>query len=93
MRQVFGLSEIDREIDRGKVLTPKIYRTIYRGKVFTPKMDREIDQNKVLGTKVRFLEKSRNTDQNKKEEEKRRRKKYTLKMKPLGKYLTFRNRP
>ena len=64
MRQVFGLSEIDREIDRGKVLTPEIDREIDRGKVFTPKINREINRLEVFGTEVRFLEISRNMDQN-----------------------------
>jgi hypothetical protein len=63
VRPVFGLSEIDREIDRCKVLTPEIDREIDRGKVLTLKIDCEIDRDKVLGTEVRFLEKSRNTDQ------------------------------
>jgi hypothetical protein len=59
VRPVFGLSEIDREIDRCKVLTPEIDR----GKVLTLKIDCEIDRDKVLGTEVRILEKSRSTDQ------------------------------
>ena len=62
MRQVFGLFEKDREIDRSKVLTPEKDREIDRGKVLTPKMDCEIDRDKVLGTEVRFLENSRNMD-------------------------------
>ena len=88
---IFGLSEIDRGVYRGKVLTPEINRAINRSKVLTPKIDREIDRNKVLGTEVGFFEKSRKwTKKKKKRGEK---KKYTLKMEPLGKYLTFRNRP
>ena len=47
---VFGLTEIDREIDReidgGKVLTPEIDREIDRGKVLTPKIDSEFDRDK-----------------------------------------------
>ena len=33
---VFGLTEIDREEDRGKVITPEIDREIDQGKVLTP---------------------------------------------------------
>ena len=62
MGQVFGLSEIDRDIDQGKVLTLEIDREIDRGKVLAPKIDCEIDQYKVLGPEVRFLETSRNMD-------------------------------
>ena len=56
---IFGLTEIDREKDRGKVLTPEIDREIDRGKVLTPRKDCKIDRDKVLGTDLRFLEKSR----------------------------------
>ena len=43
MRQVFGLSEIDREIDQGMVLTPEIDREKDRGKVLTSKVDCKIN--------------------------------------------------
>ena len=56
---IFGLTEIDRKKDRGKVLTPEIDREIDRGKVLTPRKDCKIDRDKVLGTDLRFLEKSR----------------------------------
>ena len=56
---IFGLTEIDHEKDRGKVLTPEIDREIDRGKVLTPRNDCTIDRDKVLGTDLRFLEKSR----------------------------------
>ena len=55
---IFGLTEIDRGKDRGKVLTPEIDREIDRGKVLTPKKDCKIDRDKVFGTDLRFLEKS-----------------------------------
>ena len=63
---IFGLSEIDRGVYRGKVLTPEINRAINRSKVLTPKIDREIDRNKVLGTEVGFFEKSRKWTKKKK---------------------------
>ena len=56
---IFGLTEIDREKDGGKVLTPEIDREIDRGKVLTPRKDCKIDRDKVFGTGLRFLEKSR----------------------------------
>ena len=36
---IFGLTEIDREKDRGKVLIPEIGREIDRVKVITPRKD------------------------------------------------------
>ena len=46
---IFGLTEIDREKDQGKVLTPEIDREIDRGKVITPIKD-------CKKTEIRFLE-------------------------------------
>ena len=43
---IFGLTEIDHDIDRGRVLTPVIDHEIDQGKVLTPEIDREIDQDK-----------------------------------------------
>ena len=45
---IFGLAEIDREKDRGKVLTPEIDCEIDRSKVLTPEIDCERDRSKVL---------------------------------------------
>ena len=56
---IFGLSGIDSEKDRGKVLTPEMDREIDQGKVLTPRKDCKIYRDKVLGTNIRFLEKSR----------------------------------
>ena len=67
MGQVFGLSEIDRDIDQGKVLTLEIDREIDRGRLLAPKIDCEIDQYKVLGPEVRFWETSRNMNKRAKE--------------------------
>ena len=60
---IFGLTEIDCEKVRGKVLTPEIDREIDRDKVLTPRKDCKIDREKVFGTSIRFLEKSRKMGQ------------------------------
>ena len=41
MRQVFGLSEIDRKIGKDRVLTPEIVGEINQGKVITSNLDLE----------------------------------------------------
>ena len=63
MRSIFGLTEIDPEKDRGKVLPPEIDLEIDRGKVLTPRTNCKIDKDRVLGTNKRFLEKSRKNGQ------------------------------
>ena len=88
---IFGLTEIDPEKDRSKVLTPEIYREIDQGNFLTPRKYCKIDRDKVLGTDLRFLEKSRKTGQ-KDEKKQEKIKKNTLKMEPFGNYLTFGNR-
>ena len=46
---------MDCEKDRDKFLTPEIDREIERGKVLAPRKYCIIDQDKVLGTDLRFL--------------------------------------
>ena len=89
---IFGITEIDCEKDRDKVLTPEIDHEIDQSKVLTHRKDCKIDRDKVLGTDLRFLEKSRKTGQ-KEEKKQEKSKKNTLKMEPLGNYLTFGKRP
>ena len=90
---IFGLTEIDSENGQGKILTPEIVHEIDQGKVLNSRKDCKIDQDKVFGTDLRFLEKSRYIGQKDEEKKQNQMKKYTLKMEPLGNYLTFRNRP
>ena len=39
VRHIFGLSEIDRKIDKDKVLTPEIVGEINQGKVITSNLN------------------------------------------------------
>ena len=77
---------------RGKVLTPEIDHEIDRGKVLTPRKDCKIDRDKVLGTNLRLFDKSRKAGQKDERKKQEKIKKNTLKMEPLGNYLTFGNR-
>jgi hypothetical protein len=52
VRPVFGLSEIDREIDRGTVLTPEMDREIDRGTVLDPWKEPKKEPVKVLDSKT-----------------------------------------
>ena len=61
---VFGLTEMDRGKDRGKVLTPDIDHEIDRSKVLTPRRDCKIYKNRIVETDLWFLEKSRKIVQN-----------------------------
>ena len=51
---IFGITEIDLEKDRGKVVTLEIDREIDRGKVLTPRKYYKIDRDKVLGTDLGY---------------------------------------